>query len=157
LIRSRGQSVLYAVLLMPTLMLILALAVDIAGMQMQTLRLRYAVDLATVAAANVVDGPFYTETGRLRIDQIGATAATREYLVRNLASVPDVGDATSVASGAEVAVVNRTPASNPYTGSQLDHPAVCARIRVPYRFSLLGWIGIRSVTLVVTASAEIRS
>ena len=36
--RSRGQSVLYAVLLMPTLILVFALAVDIASLQMQQLR-----------------------------------------------------------------------------------------------------------------------
>ncbi len=157
MIRSRGQSVLYAVLLMPTLMLIFALAIDMAGMQMQRLRLRYAVDLATVAAANAVDGTFYTQTGRLRIDQIDAAATTREYLVRNLSNLPDIGDAATVASGADVAVLNRTPAADPYTGARLDHPAVCARIRVPYRFSLLGWIGLRQITLVVTASAEIRT
>ena len=157
MIRSRGQSVLYAVLLMPTLMLIFALAVDMAGMQMQTLRLRYAVDLATVAAANVVDGTFYTQTGRLRIDPIGAAATTRAYLVRNLSGVPDVGDVSAVASAADVAVLNRTPTVDPYSGARLDHPAVCARIRVPYRFGLLGWIGIRQVTLTLTASAEIRT
>ena len=43
MIRSRGQSALYAIVLMPTLILILALAVDMAGLQMQKLRLRYAV------------------------------------------------------------------------------------------------------------------
>jgi len=155
--RIRGQSVLYAVLLMPTLMLIFALAIDVAGLQMQTLRLRYAVDLATVAGANVVDRAFYTQTGRLRIDQIGATATTREYLLRNLSGIPDVDNMSAVASSADVAVVNRTPAADPFTGTRLDHPAVCARIRVPYRFSLLVWIGIRQAMLTVTASAEIRS
>lgn len=157
MIRSRGQSVLYAVLLMPTLILIFALAVDMAGLQMQTLRLRYAVDLATVAAANVVDGTFYTQTGRLRIDPMGATATAREYLLRNLSGVPDVGDVTAVASAADVVVLNRTPAQDPYSGARVDHPAVSMRIRVPYRFNLLGWIGIRQVTLTVTASAEIRT
>lgn len=157
MIRSRGQSVLYAVLLMPTLMLIFALAVDMAGMQMQKLRLRYAVDLATVAAANAVDGTFYRQTGRLRIDPATAVDTAREYLSRNLQGVPDVGDAAAVASAADVTVVNRTPAPDPYTGTRLDRPAVCTRIRVPYRFSLLGWIGISQVTLSVAADAEIRT
>jgi len=52
LIRSRGQSVLYAVLLMPTLILVFALAVDIASLQMQKLRLRYAVDTVRPAGFN---------------------------------------------------------------------------------------------------------
>jgi hypothetical protein len=155
--RSRGQSVLYAVLLMPTLMLVFALAVDMAGMQLQKLRLRYAVDLATVAAANAVDGTFYGQTGRLRIDPVAATDTAREYLSRNLSGVPDIGDAAAVAAAADVTVVNRTPAPDPYTGRRLDRPAVCTRIRVPYRFSLLGWIGIKRVTLTLTADAEIRT
>lgn len=154
--RSRGQSVLYAVLLMPTLLLVFALAVDVAGMQMQKLRLRYAVDLAVVAATNAVDRTFYGQSGRLRIDPVTATDTAREYLSRNLSGVPDIGDAAAVASAADVTVINRTPAPDPYTGTRLDRPAVCTRIRVPYRFSILGWIGINQVTLTVAADAEIR-
>src|SRR5207245_11557424 len=84
LIRSRGQSALYAVLLMPTLILILALAVDMAGLQMQKLRLRYAVDLATVTATTLVDAPYYSRTGRLQLEPASATATVRESLVPNL-------------------------------------------------------------------------
>ena len=43
------------VLLMPTLILIFALTVEVAELQMQRLRLGYAVDLATVSAATAVD------------------------------------------------------------------------------------------------------
>jgi hypothetical protein len=53
--------------------------------------------------------------------------------------------------------VNRVPAIDPYTGGHLDRPAVCARIRVPYRFMLLGWIGVNEVELVIAADAEIRT
>jgi putative Flp pilus-assembly TadE/G-like protein len=157
LIRSRGQSALYAVLLMPTLILILALAVDMAGLQMQKLRLRYAVDLATVTAATRVDAPHYSQTGRLQLDPAAATATAREYLVRNLAGIRDVAAPLAIAAAADITVVNRTPAVDPYTGGHLDRPAICARIRVPYRFMLLGWVGLNEIELVVAADAEIRT
>jgi hypothetical protein len=157
LIRSRGQSALYAVLLMPTLILILALAVDMAGLQMQKLRLRYAVDLATVTAATLVDAPLYSRTGRLQLDTAAATATAREYLVRNLAGMRDVANPLAIAAAADITVVNRTPAIDPYTGGHLDRPAICARIRVPYRFMLLGWVGFNEVELLVAADAEIRT
>lgn len=157
MIRARGQSALYAVLLMPTLILIFALAVDLAGLQMQKLRLRYAVDLATVAAATRVDAPFYTRTGRLQLDPATATATAREYLVRNLTGMPGIESPAAIAAAADISIVNRTPAIDPYTGGRLDRPAVCARIRAPYRFTILGWIGVNQVELSVAADAEIRS
>jgi hypothetical protein len=157
LIRSRGQSALYAVLLMPTLILILALAVDMAGLQMQKLRLRYAVDLATVTAATQVDAPHYSQTGRLQLDPAAATATAREYLVRNLAGMRDVAGPVAIAAAADITVVNRTPAIDPYTGGHLDRPAICARIRVPYRFMLLGWVGFNEIEVVVAADAEVRT
>lgn len=157
MIRSRGQSALYAVLLMPTLILILALAVDLAGLQMQKLRLRYAVDLATVTAATLVDAPHYSQTGRLQLDPAAATATAREYLARNLAGMRDVAAPLAIAAAADITVVNRTPAVDPYTGGHLDRPAICARIRVPYRFMLLGWVGFNEIEVVVAADAEIRT
>ena len=157
MIRSRGQSVLYAVLLMPTLILVFALAVDIASLQMQKLRLRYAVDLATVTAATAIDERYYSQTGRLRLDPVLATSTTRDFLMRNLTSMPGIPEPARVAAAADITVVNQTPATDPYTRGYLDRPAVCARIRVPYRFFLLGWIGLREVDVTVTANAEIRT
>jgi uncharacterized membrane protein len=157
LIRSRGQSILYAVLLMPTLVLVLALAVDLASLQMQKLRLRYAVDLATVTAATAVDEQYYSQTGRLRLDPALATSTTRDFLMRNLTGMPGVPDPAEVVAAADITVVNQTPAADPYTRALLDRPAVCARIRVPYRFFLLGWIGLRVVDVTVAADAEIRT
>lgn len=157
MIRSRGQSALYAVLLMPTLILIMALAVDMAGLQMQKLRLRYAVDLATVTAATLVDAPYYSRTGRLELDPASATATAREYLFRNLAGMPDVAAPLAIAAAADISILNRSPAIDPYTGGHLDRPAICARIRVPYRFMLLGWVGFNEVDLLVAADAEIRT
>jgi hypothetical protein len=155
--RSRGQSVLYAVLLMPTLILIFALAVDMAGFQLQKLRLRYAVDLATVTAATMVDESYYSRTGRLQLSPNAAEATAREYLVRNLAGMPDITSPAAIAGAADIIIVNRTPAIDPYTGGQLDRPAICARIRTTHRFMLLGWVGVNEVQLSVAADAEIRS
>lgn len=157
MIRSRGQSVLYAVLLMPTLILVFALAVDIASLQMQQLRLRYAVDLATVTAATAVDEGYYTQTGRLRLDPALATSTTRDFLLRNLTGMPGIPEPAQVAAAADITIVNQTPGVDPYTRALLDRPAVCARIRVPYRFFLLGWIGLRVVDVTVAANAEMRT
>lgn len=148
---------LYAVLLMPILILVFALAVDLGTLQMDKLRLRYALDLATVAAATEVDTAVYARTGRLQLDATGATATAREYLVRNLSGLPDSPNPGAIALAADIAVVNRVPAPDPYTGMRLDRPAVCARIRVPHRFDLLNWIGLHSIDLTVSADAEIRT
>jgi hypothetical protein len=142
---------------MPTLILVLALAVDMTSLQMQKLRLRYAVDLATVTAATAVDEGYYSQTGRLRLDPALATATTRDFLVRNLTGMPGVPEPAQVAATADIIVINQTPATDPYTHARLDRPTVSARIRVPYRFLLLGWIGLPVVDLTVAANAEIRS
>jgi hypothetical protein len=142
---------------MPTLILVFALAVDMTSLQMQKLRLRYAVDLATVTAATAVDGRYYSKTGRLRLDPELATATTRDFLMRNLTGMPGIPEPAQVAATADVSIINQIPAVDPYTRAYLDRPAVCARIRVPYRFLLLGWIGLRVVEVTVAASAEIRT
>lgn len=154
--RRRGQSVLYSVLLMPVLILVFALAIDIGSLQMQKLRLRYAVDLATVTAATDVDTGYYSRTGQLQLDAEAAARTARGYLLRNLSGLADTPNPTAIAAAADITIVNHVPALDPYTGMRLDRPAVCARIRVPHRFDLLGWIGLRSVDLTVAANAEIR-
>lgn len=155
--RRHGQSVLYVVVLMPLLILVFALAVDVASLQLQKLRLRYAVDLATLTAATAVDAESYTRSGRLQLDTALATIAAREYLFRNLAGLPEVPAPSSVASAAEITIINETPAVNPYTGRSLDRPSVCARVRVPYKLSLLGWLGLKTVDLTVSADSQIRT
>lgn len=152
----RAQSVLYAVLLMPTLFLVFGLAIDMAGLQFETLRLRYALDLATVTAATSVDGNFYSQTGRLRLDPAAATVTAREFLLRNLEHLPDVANPPAVVSSADIAIVNQVPAVDPYSGALLDRPTVTARIRVSHRFSLLGWIGISNASITVSANSQIR-
>ena len=155
--KQRGQSTLYAVLLMPTLFLIVALAVELATLELDRLRLNYALDLATVTAANAVDPVSYSQTGQLRLDPVAATTLTREYLLRNLATMPDAPHPDDIAASAEITVVNQVPSRDPYRGLLLDRPAVCARIHVLHHFLLLGWLGMNSVEMTLSADAEIRT
>lgn len=156
-LRRRGQSVLYAILLIPTLFLIFGLAIDIADLQLDKLRLRYALDLATVTAATAVDTSGYSRTGELRLQRAAAVATAREYLLRNLRGLPDTAAPEQIAAAADITVVNQVPTRDPYSGALLDRPAISARIRVPHRFSLLGWVGMTAVTVTITSTAEIRT
>lgn len=151
-----GQSVLYAVLLMPMLFLVLALAIDIGTLQLERLRLHYAVDVAAVTAASSVDSAVYRRSGQLQLDDPAATASVREYLSRNLALLPDTPDPETIASDARIAIVNQVPARDPFTGMPLERPSVCVQITVSHQFAILGWIGLRSSRLTVDGEAELR-
>lgn len=142
---------------MPTLFLVFALAIDLAGLQLDALRLRYALDLAAVTAATAVDRDTYSRTGELRLDQNAAAATAREYLLRNLRGLPDMAAPEQIVAGADITVINQVPGQDPYSGARLDRPAICARIHVPHRFSLLTWVGMTSVRVTVTSTAEIRT
>lgn len=155
--RRRGQSVLYAVLLMPMLFLVLAMAIDIGMLQLDRLRLHYAVDLAAVTAAGAVDANAYRRSGILQLDAAAAPAVVRQSLLSNLSRLPDTADPEQIAGSADIAVVNRLPGRDPYTGTALERPAVCIRIRVPHRFALLGWIGMSANVITITGEAEIRT
>lgn len=152
-----GQSVLYAVLLMPMLFLVFALSIDVGMMQLERLRLHYALDLATVTAASSVDRLRYDQRGEVRLDPIAASSTAREYLLRNLQSLPDTPNPESIAGSAEIAIVNQVPARDPFSGQLVDRPAVCARIHVTHRFALLGWVGLTGTVITITSDAEIRS
>jgi len=155
--RHRGQSILYVVLFIPTLMLILSLTVDVAQLQMQRVRLRYAVDLATLSGASSVDKPYYSQSARLRLDPNVALSTTRAYLASNLTEPLGSNQATAVAEAAEITVVNETPGIDPFTGMRLDRPSICARIRVPYRLDLLGFVGaIGTGQMTLASNAQIR-
>ncbi|GAC1481831.1 MAG: hypothetical protein PVSMB9_07280 [Candidatus Dormibacteria bacterium] len=155
--RLRGQSILYVVLLMPTLILILSLTIDLGQLQMERLRLRYAVDLAAVSGASSVDAVYYSQTGRLRLDRGAALATTRAYLDANLTAALGSRQAANVAGAADITVINDIPGVDPYTGTRLDRPSVCARIHVRYRLSLIGFLGRLGLgSLNVASTAEIR-
>jgi hypothetical protein len=152
---TRGQSILYVVLLLPALLLILAISIQIAFLQVSALRLRSALDLASVGAASVVDTAYYSQTGRLRLDPRRAAAAARELLVRNLASVA-LGRSTALS--AEITVLNDVPARDPYSGVVVDRPAVCIRARLPVAAGLLRLAGAPPwLTLTRSADAELRT
>ena len=151
----RGQSVLYVLVLMPSLLLVLAWSVEIALLQLASVRLRSAVDLASVGGASVVDAAYYGQTGRLRLDVRPAVAAAREILARNLLAVDPE---RRTADSADITVLNEVPARDPYSGVLVDRPAVCIRARLPVPAGLLRLIGTpRWVTITATADAELRS
>ena len=156
--RRRGQSILYVILLMPAMLIILSLTVDIGQLQFQRLRLRTALDLATLSGAASVDRTYYANTGRLRFDPGVALLTTRAYLQRNLVESLGEQQATYVADAAEISIVNVTPASDPFTGMRLDRPSIAARIRAPYRLSLIGFLGgFGSGSISLASNAQIRS
>jgi uncharacterized membrane protein len=158
---QRGQSTLYAILLMPMLLMVLSLVADVGSLQVERVRLRWASDMALVDAVTEVDSAQYARTGEIRLDP-AAESVYRAYLVANLESarsvMADAATPESVAAAAEVAVVNAVPATNPFNGHRLDRPAVCARFRVPLKTGLLRLAGLRSSqTLTIAGDAEIRS
>ncbi len=159
--RSGGQSVVYAVLLLPVLMLILAIVTDIGALQMQKVRLRSALDMAAVDAAQEIDAEHYARTGTLQLDTVRAEAAARRFLVYNLEPLQhqlggrDVVE--TVAREADIAIVNEVPARNPFTRVTLERPGVAARMQVPIKTGLLHLIAIRdTVTLTIAVDAEIK-
>jgi len=157
---QRGQSTLYAILLMPMLLMVVSLVADVGSLQVEAVRLRWADDMALVDAVTEVDAADYAATGVVQLDP-AAQPVYRSYLVANLAPLrgvmADGATPESVAENAEVAVINNIPATNPFNGHRLDRPAVCARLRVPINTGLLSLSGLPSVqTLTVTGDAEIR-
>ena len=151
----RGQSVLYVVVLMPLLLLILAWSVEIALLQVAVVRLRSAVDLASVGGASVGDAAYYGQTARLRLDERPASRAAREILARNLLAIDPE---RRTAASAEITVLNDVPARDPYSGVLVDRPAVCIRAHLPIPAGLLRLVGAPPwVTITATADAELRA
>jgi uncharacterized membrane protein len=145
---------------MPLLLMVLSLVADVGSLQVERVRLRWADDMALVDAVTEVDAAHYAATGEVRLD-VAAESVYRRYLLPNLEAMrgvmADGATPESVATAADVAVVNTIPATNPFNGHRPDRPAVCARIRVPFKTSLLGLAGLRSAqTLTVVGDAEVR-
>jgi hypothetical protein len=157
---QHGQSTLYAILLMPMLLMVVSLVADIGSLQVEAVRLRWADDMALVDAVTEVDSTQYAAAGLIQLDP-AAERVYRSYLVPNLAPLrgvmADGATPESVAENAELVVINSVPATNPFNGRRLDRPAVCARIRVPIQTGLLSLAGLRSAqTLTVTGDAQVR-
>lgn len=152
---QRGQSIVYIVLLLPALLLVLATSIQVALLQASALRLRSALDLASVGGATVVDTDFYARTGRLRLDSRRAATAARDLLARNLAGITF---GRSIALSAEITVLNEVPARDPYSGVVVDRPSVCIRARLPVAAGLLRLAGAPPwLILTRTADAELRT
>lgn len=155
--RSRGSAVLYVVLLAPVLLLVLAMVVDIGGVQLQKERLRSALDEA------VVTGSAAAAAGGVaaRLDTAAAERSVRTAIFLNLE--PLAGELNGVtpedvAQSARVAVVTDVPASDPFDPStQLTEPTVAVQIAAPVSTGLLAVAGMPSTqVLTLSASAQLR-
>jgi hypothetical protein len=155
--REGGSSVLYVVVLSPVLLLSLALATEVGGLQMQKERLRSALDQSTVVAAAAAARAGSTAG----IDRSRAIAVMREVLAQNLAPLSSAfadASASAVASDADVAVVTDVPAPDPFDAAALvRHPSIEVRVRVPVHTGLFAVAGLPSTeTLTLTSSAALR-
>jgi uncharacterized membrane protein len=159
--RQRGQSTLYAIVLMPVLLLVFSLVADVGSLQVERVRLKWAQDMALVDAVTEVDSAHYAATGDIRIDPV-AVSVYRAYLAANLESMRGAlaAGATpeSIAAAAEVVVVDHVPGVDPFSGRTLDRPAICARLRAPFNSGLLRLAGLDPMQdLTVTGDAEVRA
>ena len=152
---------LYTVLLLPLLTLTFTAVLGIGTLQLQQLRLRWALDMAAVDAVTAVDARAYSASGRIQLDPVEASKTFRQYLIRNLeplsSDVGGSGEAAQTAAASDVAVINSIPARDPFGTAVLDRPALCARIRIRYRDGFLAWFHPQPVTFDLHTVAEIRS
>ena len=156
---ERGQVAVYAVLLFPLLMLVLALVLAVGTIEGLRVRLRAQLDMAALTATQALDFTALAKGEPPHLVPTTADTLAREYLAANLAALGDQIGASpaDIASSAEI-VVSNTPGTNPITGAPDTAPTVSIRIRVPARVPLLGLAGLSStVELTLTGSAAARS
>ena len=159
--RQAGQTILYTILLLPTLLLVMSVAVELGSVQMQQLRIRSALDMAAVSAAGVVDARYYAQTGLIRLDGTRAESVGRLFLYRNLrrlgAAIGGDAGAASIAATANFIVVNQVPARDPFNGHRLDRPSICIQADVAQDSGLMRWFGMpREIQLKLHSVAEVR-
>lgn len=156
---ERGQVAVYAVLLFPVLMLVLALVLAVGTIEGLRTRIRAQLDMAALTATQALD-PAALAAGQppvLQADE--AERLAREYLARNLAATGDalVSTPSEIAAAAEV-VISNGPGVDPVTGASNTAPTVSIRINAPARIPLLGLAGIGPVvTLTIAGSASART
>jgi hypothetical protein len=154
-----GQVAVYAVLLFPVLMLVLALVLAVGALEGLRTRIGAQVDMAALTATQALDVSALSRGEEPRLIEPQAEGLAREYLARNLAATSDLLAATpeDIASGAEVVVTNE-PGTDPLTGATVDAPTVTIRVAVPARIPLLGLAGLTpTVTITITGSAAART
>lgn len=156
---ERGQVAVYAVLLFPMLMLVLALVLGVGTIEGIRTRLRAQLDMAALTATQALDPAALAagETPRLQVAE--AEQLAREYLASNLAATGNVlaASPSSIAASAQV-VVSNEPGTDPITGASNTAPTVSISISAPARIPLLGLAGIGPVvTLTIDGSASART
>ncbi|NJD26910.1 MAG: hypothetical protein FIA92_01270 [Chloroflexi bacterium] len=156
---ERGQVAVYAVLLFPMLMLVLALVLAVGTIEGLRTRLRAQLDMAALVATQALD-PAALAAGEPPTLQVAeAERLAREYLARNLAATGDVlvASPSEIAAAAQV-VVSNEPGTDPITGASNTTPTVSIEISAPARIPLLGLAGIAPVvTLTIDGSASART
>jgi hypothetical protein len=156
---ERGQVAVYAVLLFPMLMLVLALVLAVGTIEGLRTRLRAQLDMAALVATQALDPAALAAGEPPRLQAAEAERLAREYLARNLAATGDV----LVASPAEIAaaaqiVISNEPGTDPITGASNTSPTVSIEVSAPARIPLLGLAGIAPVvTLTIDGSASART
>ena len=156
---ERGQVAVYAVLLFPLLMLVLALVLAVGTLEDLRTRLRAQIDMAALTATQALDVASLASGGQPRLVPDAAEQLARQYLVQNLAASSSLlaASPTEIAAGAQVSVTN-SPGIDPITGAATTAPTVSIEIRAPVRVPLLGLAGIGPVvTLEIAGSAAART
>ena len=156
---ERGQVAVYAVMLFPLLMLVLALVLAVGTLEGMRTRLRAQIDMAALTATQALDVASLAAGGQPRLVPDAAEQLARQYLVQNLAASSSLlaASPTEIAASAQVSVTN-SPGIDPITGAANSAPTVSIEIRAPVRVPLLGLAGIGPVvTLDIAGSAAAKT
>jgi Flp pilus assembly protein TadG len=155
---ERGQVALYAVLLFPVLMLVLALVLTVGTLEGARSRARAQLDMAALTATQALDFDALARGEPPQLVEAEAERLAREYLARNLASIGNLPvSPAAIAASAEVAVV-AAGERDPISGTLVEVPTVSIRAVVPTRVPLLNLIGLGPVVNVsVSGSAAART
>lgn len=156
---ERGQVAVYAVVLFPMLMLVLALVLAVGTIEGLRTRLRAQLDMAALTATQALDPAALAAGEPPRLQVAEAEQLAREYLARNLAATGDVlvASPSEIAAAAQVVISNQ-PGTDPITGAANTAPTVSIEIVAPARIPLLGLAGISPiVTLTIDGSASART
>jgi Flp pilus assembly protein TadG len=156
---ERGQVAVYAVMLFPLLMLVLALVLAVGTLEGMRTRLRAQIDMAALTATQALDVASLAAGGQPRLVPDAAEQLARQYLAQNLAASSSLlaASPTEIAASAQVSVTN-SPGIDPITGAANSAPTVSIEIRAPVRVPLLGLAGIGPVvTLDIAGSAAAKT
>jgi Flp pilus assembly protein TadG len=155
---ERGQVALYAVLLFPVLMLVLALVLTVGTLEGARSRARAQLDMAALTATQALDFDALARGEPPQLVVAEAERLAREYLARNLASIGNLPvSPAAIAADAEVAVI-AAGERDPISGALVEVPTVSVRAVVPTRVPFLNLIGLGPVVNVsVSGSAAART